>query len=121
MLAVAALLYREWSRRREAKAAKQWGRNSRIEKRISSMRKELDDQYSRQYSGCLHLEPENPEMGGESPQELMLPERVWEVPAVPVKSANRSGRESRALSLFFDQALGMWLPKGEDLACEFEV
>lgn len=111
MLAVAALLYREWSRRREAKAAKQWGRKSRVNKRISLMRKEIDNQYSQQYSGCLHQEPENPEMGSDSPVELMLPERVWEAPAIPAQTAGRTKRRSKALSLFFDQRVGMWLPK----------
>ena len=111
MLAVAALLYREWSRRREANAAKQWGRKSHVKQRISLMQKELDSQYSRQYSGCLHQEPENPEMGSDSPVELMLPERVWEAPTIPARNAGKNKRKSKALSLFFDQKVGMWLPK----------
>ena len=111
MLAVAILLYREWARRREAQAAKQWGRKSRVIKRISTVRKEIDDQYSRQYSGCLHQEPENPEMGSDSPVELMLEERVWEAPAVPARTANNNRRRSQAMSLFFDQGVGLWLPK----------
>lgn len=75
------------------------------------MRKEIDDQYSRQYSGCLTQEPENPEMGSDSPVELMLPERCWEVPAIPAKTADKSKRKSKAMSLFFDSGVGMWMPK----------
>jgi hypothetical protein len=31
------------------------------------MRKEIDGEYSRQFSGCLQHEPENPEMGSDDP------------------------------------------------------
>jgi hypothetical protein len=115
MAAVAALLYREWARRREAQAAQRWGRKSHFDKRISEMRKEVDDGYSRQYKGCLAHEPENPEMGSDSPVELMLPERCWEVPAIPARAAaedtDKDKRKSKAMSLFFDSGVGMWLPK----------
>lgn len=111
MLAVAALLYREWARRREAKAAKQWGRKSRVDQRISCIRKEIDNQYSAQYSGCLHQEPENPEMGSESPVEMMFPERLCEAPAIAARTTNKNKRKSQALSLFFDQGIGVWMPK----------
>jgi len=57
--------------------AKTWGRKSTYDNRISQMRKEIDLQFTRQYSGCLHNEPENPEMGTDSPVELMYEERVW--------------------------------------------
>ncbi|KAK3718008.1 hypothetical protein LTR37_005434 [Vermiconidia calcicola] len=111
MLVVAALLYREWTRRRQVNAAKAWGRKSRFEHRISIMRKEIDGEYSRQYSGYLQHEPENPEMGSDSPVELMLPERVWEAPTAPARTTDKTKRKSKAMSLFFDQGIGMWLPK----------
>ena len=111
ILGVAALLYREWNRRRQAKAAKAWGRKSRVEQRISLMRKEIDNEYSRKYSGCMHQEPENPEMGSDSPIEIGLDDRVWEAPAVPARAADNTKRKSRVFSLFFDQAIGVWLPK----------
>lgn len=77
------------------------------------MRKEVDDEYSRQYKGCLTHEPENPEMGSNSPVELMLPERCWEVSAVPARTADKdkNKRKSKVLSLFFDGTTGMWMPK----------
>lgn len=78
------------------------------------MRKEIDAQYSRQYSGCLAQEPENPEMGSDSPVEIMFPERLCEAPAVPARAAGprRERRKSRGISLFFSEGLGVWLPKG---------
>lgn len=114
LLAATALLYREWSRRRQTKAAKAWGRKSRYENRISFMRKEIDTSFTRQYSGCLHNNPENPEMGSDSPVELMLPERLCEAPttpAIPPQTAGKSKRKTNAMSLFFDEGHGMWLPK----------
>ena len=77
------------------------------------MRKGVDDEYSRQYKGCLNHEPENPEMGSDSPVELMLPERCWEVPAIPARTADKdkNKRKSKTMSLFFDSGVGMWLPK----------
>ena len=75
------------------------------------MQKDLDQEYSRQYSGCLSQEPENPEMGSDSPVELMLPERCWEVPATPARAVENTQKKSKATSLFFDQGVGMWLPK----------
>ena len=78
------------------------------------LRKEVDDAFSRQYSGCLVNEPENPEMGSDSPIELMMAERIWEAPAVPAtaKVQGRSGgRKSKAGSLFFDSGFGVWMPK----------
>lgn len=111
ILGVTALLYREWNRRRQVKAAKAWGRKSRVEQRISLMRKEIDNEYSRKYSGCMHQEPENPEMGSDSPVEIGLDDRIWEAPAVPARAADRTKRKSKVLSLFFDQAIGVWLPK----------
>ena len=56
-------------------------------------------------------------MGSDSPVELMLPERCWEVPAVPARGVERAAakeknkRESKTMSLFFDHGVGMWLPK----------
>ena len=78
------------------------------------MRKEVDDTYSRQYSGCLAHEPENPEMGSDSPVEMMFAE-PREVPAIPARSIERDGnrhkRKSGVESLFFDQRAGLWFPK----------
>lgn len=48
--------------------------------------------------------PENPEMGTDSPVEIMSPERVWEVSA-------KSVRKSIGKSLFFDHAAGFWFQK----------
>lgn len=77
------------------------------------MRKELDNEYSRQYSGCLSHPEENPEMGSDSPVELMLPERCWEAPAIPATAVDKdkSRRKSKAMSLFFDSRVGLWVPK----------
>lgn len=113
---LAAFIIREHLRRRRARAAKQWGRKSRFDARISMLRKEVDDSFSRQYSGVLQHVPENPCMGSDSPVELMLPdERIWEAPAVPAKattlSAKSNARKSRAVSLFFDHAVNLWIPK----------
>jgi hypothetical protein len=72
ILAAAALVYREYARRQQVKAAKAWGRKSRFDQRISLMRKEVDTQYTQKYSGCLQHAPENPEMG-----ELCLSQRLW--------------------------------------------
>ena len=98
-----------------SKTQKEWRSfiDSAIDQRISEMRKEIDAEYSRQYKGCLNHEPENPEMGSDSPVELMLPERCWEVPAVPARTADKdkNKRKSKAMSLFFDSGVGMWLPK----------
>lgn len=113
ILGLAALIYRECIRRRQTKAAKAWGRKSTFDQRISLMRKEVDMSFSRQYNGCLYNEPENPFMGSDSPVELMLPERVWEVhavPAMPAKVVEKDRRKSK-MSLFFDDTVGMWLSR----------
>lgn len=83
------------------------------------LRKEVDDSFKRQYSGCLVNIPENPEMGSDSPIELMHQERIWEAPAVPAVPAaakvhqgrNVGGRKSKVGSLFFDHGIGLWMPK----------
>ncbi|KAK5119422.1 hypothetical protein LTR85_007522 [Meristemomyces frigidus] len=112
ILLICALLYRGCARRRQANAAKAWGRKSTYNHRISHMQKQVDQDYSRQYSGCLYNETENPFLGSDSPVELMLPERVWEAPAVPAKAAAAGkGRRKSKISLFFDDAVGLWLPK----------
>lgn len=115
LLALTILLYREHQRRRQLKQARNWGRQSRLGNRISAMRKEIDDSFRRQYSGCLVNEPENPEMGSDSPIELMLPERIWEAPAVPaaakIQGKSGGGRKSKVGSLFFDNGIGLWMPK----------
>lgn len=82
--------------------------------RISMMRKEVDSSYSRQYSGCLVNEPENPFLVPRSPVELMHSERVCEAPDVPfsvpvgAQPAIKEERETRAKSLLFDAAKGQW-------------
>ncbi|KAH9819795.1 hypothetical protein Tdes44962_MAKER05195 [Teratosphaeria destructans] len=108
--------YRAHARRREAQQATTWGRTSTYNRRLSLMRQAIDQSYARQYSGCLVPAIENPEMGSESPVELMLEERVWEAPAVPAAAAaapgsfksGEGGRKPRR-SLFFDSAVGLWL------------
>jgi hypothetical protein len=77
------------------------------------IRKEVDNEYSRQYSGCLVNVYENPELGSDSPVELMLPERIWEVPAVPRKPVemDQNQRRGKVKSLFFDHGVGLWMPK----------
>jgi hypothetical protein len=73
------------------------------------MRKEVDDEFSRKYSGCLVNVDENPEMGSDSPVELMLPERIWEVPGGPREAVemDRGRRKSTVKSLFFDHKAGL--------------
>jgi hypothetical protein len=74
------------------------------------------------YSGCLINEPENPFMGSDSPVELMLEERVWEVPAVPALPPEAKGgagaggvvkeeRRKSRMSLWFDGGVGVWVPR----------
>lgn len=108
LLTVAIFIYREWKRCRQTQAATAWSRSQRI----SVMRKEIDDQYSRQYSGYLYQEPENPFMRSESPVELMHPEHVCEAPATPPPTVEGSskGKNSR-ISLLFDPGVGLWMPK----------
>lgn len=114
---LAVLAIRVHTRHQSERAAKTWGRKSMFANRISVMRKEVDDMYTRQYKGCWQSSVvENPEMGSDSPVELMLPERVWEVPAVPATTAEKNGRKSwkerkERMSLFFDQGVGVWVPK----------
>jgi len=110
---VVALTYREFARRREAKAARSWGRKSVYSRRLSIARQQIDESYSRQYSGCLVNEPENPFLRSDSPVEIMMEERVWEIPAIPATTAVGGGRAKRKsrLSLWFDHGVGVWLPK----------
>lgn len=115
LLVLCAVGYRSWLRHRQDKIARSHGRNSKYMQRISMMRKEVDNSYSRQYSGCLVNEPENPFLVPRSPVELMHSERVWEAPdgtvpvSVPVSApAIKDEREARAKSLLFDTAKGQW-------------
>jgi hypothetical protein len=109
LLILAAVGYRAWIRHRQDKAARRHGRNSKYVQRISMMRKEVDSSYSRQYSGCLVNEPENPFLVPRSPVELMHSERVWEAPDVPVSAPMiKDERDARAKSLLFDSAKGQW-------------
>ena len=112
LLVLAAVGYRAWLRHRQDKIARSHGRNSKYMQRISMMRKEVDNSYSRQYSGCLVNEPENPFLVPRSPVELMHSERVCEAPDVPVhvsaSPAIKDERETRAKSLLFDTVKGQW-------------
>lgn len=105
LLLLIGFIYRAHRRKKQNKAARTWGHKSRFDQRISMLRKEVDDSYTRQYAGCLtNPLPENPEMGSDSPVEIMSPERVWEFPAKCV-------RKSKGKSLFFDHTAGVWFPK----------
>lgn len=74
------------------------------------LRKEVDDSFSRQFQGCLVNEPENPEMGSDSPVEIgLVEERVWEVPATPAPAPAVLGGKQK--SLWFDEECGLWVPK----------
>jgi hypothetical protein len=113
LLVLCAVGYRAWLRHRQDKIARRHGRNSKYMQRISMMRKEVDSSYSRQYSGCLVNEPENPFLVPRSPVELMHSERVCEAPDVPFSvpvsaPAIKDERETRAKSLLFDTAKGQW-------------
>jgi hypothetical protein len=112
LLILMAVGYRAWIRHRQDKVARSHGRNSKYMQRISMMRKEVDSSYSRQYSGCLVNEPENPFLVPRSPVELMHSERVWEAPDVPVSAPTiKDDREARAKSLLFDSAKGQWFQR----------
>lgn len=110
LLGLAALSYREWDRQRQIRSARVYGRKSRYVNRISMLRKEVDDTYSRQYSGCLYTEPENPYLVIKSPVELGSADQTFEMPA-KVAMLDGNQRKSRAKSLFFDGGRGMWFPK----------
>ncbi|WPH00152.1 Hypothetical protein R9X50_00297500 [Acrodontium crateriforme] len=111
ILGFIAMMMREYSRKRESRDAKVWGRKSTYRHRISAMQKEIDDSYSRQYKGYWYNEPENPEMGSDSPVEIMAPERVWEAPAVPAKTVMDKNKRRSKMSIFFDHGRGLWLAK----------
>lgn len=73
------------------------------------LRKEVDDSFSRQYTGCLQREPENPFLQPKSPVEMMHEERVCEVPALPARLAvDGNERKNRVRSLMFDATKGLW-------------
>ncbi|KAK4947168.1 hypothetical protein LTR10_013939 [Elasticomyces elasticus] len=115
LLGLAIFAYREYARQRQTEEAKAWGRRSRYVNRISMARKQVDFSYSNQYGGCLVNIPENPELGPDGPVEIMERENLCEVPALPARAAGegrRDARRSRFMSLFFDQGLGVWVPKG---------
>ncbi|CAK4033148.1 vacuolar carboxypeptidase Cps1 [Lecanosticta acicola] len=127
LLSLATILYRQHLHQRKILA---WGRRSRYGARISIMRKEIDDSFTRQYKGCWVGEVvENPEMGSWSPVEMATERRVWEmesagpaknknkmveVPAVPAVPGRAAGRRSKVGSLFFDPGSGLWMPKRND-------
>ncbi|UJO22193.1 uncharacterized protein CLAFUR5_09230 [Fulvia fulva] len=121
LIALSLLLYRQFSRARQLERAKQWGRQSKFHesrgKRISLMRKEVDDSFTRQYSGVLTTVHENPEMGSDSPVEICERDpRIWEVGGGTVKygrvkTAQEKDAESRVGSLYFCRDLRVWMPK----------
>ncbi|KAK6431626.1 hypothetical protein LTR95_012213 [Oleoguttula sp. CCFEE 5521] len=116
LTALAVIALREHNRRRRDKSARDQGRKSRYVNRISTMRKEVDTSFSRQYSGCLYVEPENPYLQPRSPVELHHEEwpRVFEVPAVPTiptEAARMNDRDRKGRSLVFDGGKGQWYPR----------
>lgn len=105
LLGLIALGYREWERHRENKSARVYGRNSVYLNRISMMRKEVDDSFSRQYSGCLSHEPENPYLVPKTPVEILTEETVCEAPE------DKADKRKSKASLFFDNNRGLWFPR----------
>lgn len=63
------------------------------------MRKEVDDSFSRKYTGVLvHETVENPEMGSDSPVEIGRRDSVvWEMPAVPVRALGTTAIRDRSV------------------------
>ncbi|CAK1367252.1 hypothetical protein CB0940_10557 [Cercospora beticola] len=64
------LLCRKWRRSRESRNAEVWGRQSfyrhQDNRRVSLARKDVDDEFSRQYRGVLGTVVETQELGAES-------------------------------------------------------
>ncbi|KAI7500688.1 hypothetical protein KC367_g3467 [Hortaea werneckii] len=110
LLLVTALLYREWSRRRETARAKTWGRKSIYRNRISYAKKAVDLEFSSQYSGCLVNVHENPEMGTDSPVEIGAEQRIWEAPAVPARTVPGKDVNKIKPSLHCGDRAGYWMP-----------
>ncbi|KAK5131213.1 hypothetical protein LTR08_001238 [Meristemomyces frigidus] len=115
LLALAHLTHRALLRRRQTASARKWGRASTYRHRISHLRTAVDAAYSLQYGGCLHGIAENPELGSDSPVEIMDVDVraegwVWEVPAVPARAAREARRTSK-LSLIFDEGVGVWMAR----------
>ena len=115
LIGLSALGYRTWTRHQQDKEARSRGQSAQYRQRISMMRKEVDDSYSRQYSGYSASEPDNPFLAPRSPVELMHSE-VWEVPGTAVSSeppttttTTTDERETKVENLFFDGAKGRWL------------
>ncbi|RMZ09895.1 hypothetical protein D0864_01394 [Hortaea werneckii] len=112
LLLVTALLYREWSRRRETARAKTWGRKSIYRNRISYAKKAVDLEFSSQYSGCLVNVPENPEMGTDSPVEIGTEQRICrEAPAVPARTVTSKDVNKSKRSLYCGDGAGFWMPR----------
>lgn len=82
-----------------------------------SFLQEVDDSFTRQYSGVLTTVHENPEMGSDSPVEICERDpRIWEVGGGTVKygrvkTAQEKDAESRVGSLYFCRDLRVWMPK----------
>ncbi|KAI7299750.1 hypothetical protein KC315_g17487 [Hortaea werneckii] len=112
LLLVTALLYREWSRRRETARAKTWGRKSIYRNRISYAKKAVDLEFSSQYSGCLVNVHENPEMGTDSPVEMGAEQRICrEAPTVPARIATSKDINTNKRSPHCGNVAGFWTPK----------
>ena len=83
---LATLLYRIHTRHKHAEKAKDQSLRSKLQSRISRMAREIDDDFRRQFSGCLYIPPENPYLQAGSPVEMAPCERIGERPAVPPKT-----------------------------------
>ncbi|KAI6895005.1 hypothetical protein KC334_g11802 [Hortaea werneckii] len=112
LLLVTALLYREWSRRRETARAKTWGRKSIYRNRISYAKKAVDLEFSSQYSGCLVNVHENPEMGTDSPVEMGAEQRICrEAPTMPARIVTGRDVNKNKRSLHCGDGAGFWMPQ----------
>lgn len=126
LLALSAIAWRTYTRRRQTREASAWGRKSTYLRRmshfnrtdsrhhrISLARKEVDRDFSNQYNGCLVNIPENPEMGSESPVEMMANHwgSVFEMPAPPTKVMDQDFAGKKGTTLVFNEAVGVWLPR----------
>lgn len=99
LVAITFVAFREWRKRKQNQKAKAWARQTLfgLNGRISMMKKEVDDSFSRQYKGVLiHETMENPEMGSESPVEIgRRDSMMWEMPAMPSRALGTNAIRER--------------------------